>query len=226
MTKYRIVCEYGINDMYRGWYGESDWNKRIYSLWRNMLKRCYSESCHKTNPTYIDCTCQLELHWLSYFVEHVVKIKGYEYEKFMNGELVLDKDIKTNGKNKEYSIENCMFVSVAENAKQSSKTRDNSYLQGENHPMYGKQHKEETIEKMSNIKKGENNPMYGKTGSNNPSSKKVIQYTKNGELIRVWNCIKTASVELGVNYTNIVKCCRGKRKSTGGFVWKYAEDKI
>lgn len=147
MTKYRIVCEYGINDMYRGWYGESDWNKRIYSLWRNMLKRCYSESCHKTNPTYIDCTCQLELHWLSYFVEHVVKIKGYEYEKFMNGELVLDKDIKTNGKNKEYSIENCMFVSVAENTKQANKTRDNSYLQGENHPMYGKQHKEETIEK-------------------------------------------------------------------------------
>ena len=35
---------------------------------------------------------------------------------------------------------------------------------GENHPMYGKTHSEETKRKMS----GENHPMYGKTGENNP----------------------------------------------------------
>ena len=147
-----MVYEHGINDMPPSWSLENEWNKKVYKKWQHMLERVYSEKFHNKHPTYIDCTCQLELHWLSYFVEHVVKIKGYEYEKFMNGELVLDKDIKTNGKNKEYSIENCMFVSVAENTKQANKTRDNSYLQGENNPFYGKHHSEETIEKMRKAK--------------------------------------------------------------------------
>jgi hypothetical protein len=52
-------------------------------------------------------------------------------------------------------------------------------LSGENHPMFGKSHSAESLEKMSESQRsidrtGENNPMFGKTGENNPMKKKCI----------------------------------------------------
>jgi hypothetical protein len=40
---------------------------------------------------------------------------------------------------------------------------------GENHPMYGKKHSEEAIQKMREAKSGEKHPLYGKTGENHPT---------------------------------------------------------
>ena len=251
-----IVYEHGINDMYRGWYIENEWNKQVYQKWNSMLRRVYSDEYHQKHPTYIKCSCQLELHWLSYFVEHITEIEGYDYEKFMNGELILDKDIKSNGKNKEYSIENCMFVSSTENSIQAVKTRE--HLQGENHPNWGKSLSEETRKKISEALKGkfvgennpnygshklkgENNPMYGKqhseearkkmsenhadySGGKHPHSKKIIQYDKQWNLIKIWDCIMDVERELKINHSDISRCCRGKLKTTGGFIWRYVEE--
>ena len=127
-----MVSGHGTNDMRRGWTVENEWNKRIYEKWRAMLKRCYSEKYHKRHPTYKDCTVCNRWLLLSNFVEDFKLIDGYDEVKFLNGELVLDKDIKSNGTNKEYSLENCMLVSIAENAKQSNKTMDYTQQQGEN----------------------------------------------------------------------------------------------
>ena len=127
-----MVSGHGTNDMRRGWTVENEWNKRIYEKWRTMLKRCYSEKYHERFPTYKDCTVCNRWLLLSNFVEDFKLIDGYDEKKFLNGELVLDKDIKSNGTNKEYSLENCMWTSREENIKQANKTRDNSYMQGEN----------------------------------------------------------------------------------------------
>ena len=123
-----IICEHGINDMCKGWSIENEWNKKVYQTWHDMIKRVYSERVQKKRPSYINTTLQLEMHWLSYFVEHIDEIEGYDEEDFLNGKLELDKDIKTNGKNKEYSLKNCMFVSKSENCKQSGKTGDKKYV--------------------------------------------------------------------------------------------------
>ena len=122
-----IVSEKGINDMPRGWRLKNRWNKIVYVRWSSMLNRVYK------NEYYIDTTIQLEMHWLSYFDEHIKEIDGYNEEKFLNGELELDKDIKSNGKNHEYSIKNCVFVSRTENIKQANKTR--YYKTGIDHPL-------------------------------------------------------------------------------------------
>lgn len=53
------------------------------------------------------------------------------------------------------------------------------------------------------------------------AGKTVEQYSKEGELIRVFNTIADASKELNIPTTNISKCCKGLRKSAGNFVWKY-----
>ena len=53
-------------------------------------------------------------------------------------------------------------------------------------------------------------------------SKKVLQLTKAGEFIREWPSAMEAERELGIAQPSICICCRGKRKSAGGFVWRYA----
>lgn len=54
--------------------------------------------------------------------------------------------------------------------------------------------------------------------------KRVMQYSKDGELIKIWDCIKDAERNLSINSSHISSCCRKKRKSAGGYVWKYADE--
>ena len=49
----------------------------------------------------------------------------------------------------------------------------------------------------------------------------VKQYDLQGNYIRTWNSIKSASEELGANASKISDCCRGARKTTHGFKWEY-----
>ena len=70
---------------------------------------------------------------------------------------------------------------------------------------YGKHHSEETRRKMS-----ENRP-----------SKPVLQFSKNGEFIAEYPSIMEAERQTGCKSESVCRCCNGKRKSCGGFIWKY-----
>lgn len=50
--------------------------------------------------------------------------------------------------------------------------------------------------------------------------KSVIQCDIHGNKIKEWVSAKIAS-ETGFNTGHISSCCKGKRKSHGGFIWKY-----
>ena len=67
------------------------------------------------------------------------------------------------------------------------------------------------------------NRMLGKKGKLNPSSKSVLQFTKDGNFIRKWYCITDVEREIGIMHQDISKCCKGKQKTAGNFIWKYAE---
>ena len=54
-------------------------------------------------------------------------------------------------------------------------------------------------------------------------SKSVLQFTKDGELVREWKSMNDVEINLGFNHSNISSCCTGKRKSANGFVWKYKD---
>ena len=217
-----IVSEKGINDMPRGWRLENRWNEIVYVRWSSMLNRVYK------NEYYIDTTIQLEMHWLSYFAEHIKEIDCYNEEKFLNGELELDKDIKSNGKNHEYSIKNCVFVSRTENIKQANKTRNNEKI---SESLKGREFSEEHRKNMSKsqkerFKNKENHPMYGihKYGEENPNydkGAKIIQYDLDGNFIKIWNNASRVEEYLGIFKESIGRCCKGKQKTAGGFIWKY-----
>lgn len=50
--------------------------------------------------------------------------------------------------------------------------------------------------------------------------KEVKQFDSNSGFIRTFQSISEASKSTGVNKSCIAKCCRGERKSAGGFSWK------
>ena len=51
----------------------------------------------------------------------------------------------------------------------------------------------------------------------------VLQYTKDGELIKEWASMNSAARELKINRSGICDCCNGRNrcKSYGGYVWRY-----
>lgn len=119
------------------------------------------------------------------------------------------------------------------------KLKENSpHLSGENHPFYGKHHTEEAKRRISEANKenmkGERNPNYGKhlskeakenlreklKGKNAPSARAIYCYEKND--IRL--CGKDWADELKINRKHIGSCCTGKRKSTGGYHFRYATE--
>ena len=54
-------------------------------------------------------------------------------------------------------------------------------------------------------------------------TKPILQYSKNNELIKVWDCIRQAGREIGIPNQSIVRCAKGKRKSAGGYIWRYKD---
>lgn len=53
------------------------------------------------------------------------------------------------------------------------------------------------------------------------TAKKIIQYTKDGEFVKEWASMAEADRN-GFNFKNISACCRGKRKTHHGYIWKFA----
>ena len=56
-------------------------------------------------------------------------------------------------------------------------------------------------------------------------SKPVVQYTLNGELIKVWSSATEAERRAGFDHSAISKVANGKRKTAYGFRWKHIERK-
>lgn len=52
--------------------------------------------------------------------------------------------------------------------------------------------------------------------------KYVLQFDLNNNFIKKWNSTKEISETLHIRRNNIISVCTGKRKSAGGFKWKYA----
>src|SRR6266487_7164455 len=64
------------------------------------------------------------------------------------------------------------------------------------------------------------------TRENKTSSRRVVQKTLDGEVVRVWNSIRLASNTLEIDGSCISECCSKKQNTAGGWYWMYYEDYI
>lgn len=81
-----------------------------YSVWHDMIDRCYNTN-NKRYGAYKNVT--VNERWLVFenFYKDCKSIEGFDEELFLNGELVLDKDIKQRrSSSKSYSKDTCTWV--------------------------------------------------------------------------------------------------------------------
>ena len=99
----------------------------------------------------------------------------------------------------------------------------------EKNPFYGKHHTEETKKLMSEKHKGKKlSDEHRKRMSESQKgkgTKKIAQYDKDMNLIKIWNSGTEIVEELNLkSHGNIISCCKNKLKSAYGFVWRYYEE--
>lgn len=61
-----------------------------------------------------------------------------------------------------------------------------------------------------------------RVGLDNQKSRQVFQCDLDGNIIGYFNSIREASFITGINNSSISFVCVGKRKTAGGYIWKYA----
>ena len=59
------------------------------------------------------------------------------------------------------------------------------------------------------------------SGDKNPFSRRIAQYTLDGDFVAEYESAGLAKKATSVGLTSIQRCARGERKSAGGFIWKY-----
>lgn len=64
-------------------------------------------------------------------------------------------------------------------------------------------------------------PMTGRFGKDNPNSKVILQYNRDGTFIREWVGVAETARVLHCAPSQIFVCLCGKRKTGAGFIWKY-----
>lgn len=75
-----------------------------YTLWSNMLSRCYGEKTQSRQPTYVGCTVSENFKSFKFFIEWSEQQKGYGKKNW-----ALDKDLLVKG-NTHYSEDTCVFL--------------------------------------------------------------------------------------------------------------------
>ena len=94
-----------------------------------------------------------------------------------------------------------------------------------NHPMKNKTHTEESRLKMSKSRKGvkfskeRRNDMSIRMQENHHGKRRVENITTK----KIFGSIKDAAIFYNLNKSHICLVCRGHRKSTGGFMWRYVD---
>lgn len=96
-------------------------------------------------------------------------------------------------------------------------------------PMYGKHHSKRTRELIGITKRGKPLSENCKkklscalNGEKNPACRAVNQYGKDMVFIKSYPYIKAAREATGAN--NISACCVGVQKTSGGYIWRYADE--
>ena len=73
-----------------------------------------------------------------------------------------------------------------------------------------------------NINYGTHNKRASETQINDKNKSKAVQmFDRQGNLLATFPSTHEAERVTGIDHSHISKCCNGKHKSTGGYIWRY-----
>lgn len=114
-------------------------------------------------------------------------------------------------------------------AKEKQRISDSlsKFYSSHENPMKGKHHSAETIEKLkqrevsaeTREKMSVNHTDV--SGDKNPSARAVRQLSLSGDAVCDYAYAKLAADQLHIDLSSIIKCCKGKQKTCGGYRWVY-----
>lgn len=82
-------------------------------------------------------------------------------------------------------------------------------------------YKENNNNPLTNEKRSINSGNLGKFGKLSHYHKPTLQFSKDGEFIRKWDCARDIQRELGFDEHYISSCCNKRRKTANGFIWRH-----
>lgn len=92
---------------------------------------------------------------------------------------------------------------------------------GEGNPFFNKKHSDETKKILKHKRQFQKTNFSKLLESNKNKRKPVIQYDKYGNIIKEWEYVLEAATKLGLIASHISSVCNKKRKSCGGYIWKF-----
>ena len=186
---------------------------------------------------YKSCTCfynAIQKYGWNNF-DHLILIDNITLEEANYYEIEFIKALKTTDRDYGYNLQlggnnGNQSLQTKEKISKSNIGKHKNF--GKNNAFYGKKHKPETIEiiRAKNIgrihseeeKAKRRQSLKGKqAGILHSNIKPVLQFDKNGIFIREWQYINQARDCLGIDPSTIVRCCKGRQKTAGGYIWKY-----
>ena len=104
MTEVKKIDGVGIREEGFDKATEDGRHTKLYTLWKNMLARCYSKTMNEHRPTYIGCSVEGDF---IYFQKFAAWYDSQSTDKTVDYQL--DKDLISKG-NKVYSENTCLLV--------------------------------------------------------------------------------------------------------------------
>lgn len=174
-----------------------------------------------------------------YQVSNLGRVKSLNYHRTGREEVIQPKKDKCgyfrvylskNGKTKTFSVHRLVASAFLENPENKPEVNHkidteegktiNIVFFNEDGSINKKKTTIEWCDHEYNINYGTRNERAAKARLNGKLSKKVLQLSLTGELIREWESTKECGRN-GFDQGHVSACCRGKQKAHKGFCWRY-----
>jgi hypothetical protein len=176
------------------------------SRYRNHIHLAIRAKHKNKKDAWICSLLNQNLKPLMEIIDSVSNNKAIEKEKFWIEKLRLENDLKNS---RDY-LENNYLFSVETRIKMAEAARRTCNRRGTKTSIEGKK-------RIGDSKRGIKQSKH----HIEKKSKIVLQFTKNSIFVKEWSSTKEASKFLKISQGTISSAALGKRKTCGGFIWKY-----
>jgi group I intron endonuclease len=168
----------------------------------------------------------LKYGWQNF--KHEILFNNLTIEEAEQKEKELINHYKTYDRNYGYNIE--LGGNVNKIISKESREKMSKAKKGKKPHNYGKHLSKEQKSHLSKINTGKTIPYEVREkisnntiGSKNKKAIAVNQYTIDDVFIKKWDCMMDVERAMNISNSKVCAVCKGKRKSTGGYKWKYAD---